>query len=119
MSDANDKRPRQRRLPVKIQIDRSTVAMFFDSEIMNLSKGGVFIRADIVLPTGSEIEFEFKLPKSKRIVRAKGVVVWARRTGQKPAPSFPVHPTGMGVQFKEISLDDVEAILEEIDRHAT
>lgn len=118
MSEGKGQKPRPRRLPVKIQVDKSTVSMFFDSEIMNLSKGGVFIRADIVLPTGSEVEFEFKLPKSKRLIHAKGVVVWARRAGQKPTQSFPVHSAGMGVQFKEISLDDVEAILEEIERHS-
>lgn len=118
MTDDQDKKPRGRRLPAKIQIDKDSLGMFFDSEIMNLSKGGVFMRADIVLPTGSEIEFEFKLPKSKRMIRAKGIVVWSRRAGQKAAYSFPTHPPGMGIQFKEISLDDVEAILKEIDQHS-
>lgn len=119
MTDEKNQRPRGRRLPVKLQIDTSTLGMFFDSEIMNLSKGGVFIRADIVLPTGSEIEFEFKLPRSKQVVKAKGIVVWARRAGQKSLYSFPSHACGMGVQFKEISLSDVEAILDEIDQHTS
>lgn len=118
MADQKNKTPRARRLPVKIQIDRSTLGIFFDSEIMNLSKGGVFIRADIVLPTGSEIEFEFKLPRSRRLVKAKGIVIWARRAGQKSLYSFPTHASGMGVQFKDIALGDVEAILDEIDQHS-
>ena len=89
--------------------------MFFDSEIMNLSKGGVFIRADITLPPGSEIDFEFTLPKSKRKVYAIGVVIWARSAKGENPNSFPMHVRGMGVQFKDAKLHDIESILDEID----
>ena len=106
---------RPRRLPVQIRIDHSTLNMFFDSEIMNLSKGGVFIRADITLPLGSEIEFEFTLPATKKSVNAKGVVVWSRPSNARPNQAFPDHPPGMGIQFRDIDLSDVDAILNEID----
>ena len=89
--------------------------MFFDSEIMNLSKGGVFIRADITMPPGSEIDFEFTFPKTKRKVFAKGIVIWARSAKGESPNSFPNHVRGMGVQFKDVKLEDIESILDEID----
>ncbi len=106
---------RPRRIPVHLRIDRSTLGAFLDSEIMNLSRGGVFIRTDLPLPPGSEVDFEFSLPTSGRTVRAEGVVVWSRKRGMKSTSSFPEHPPGMGVQFKELAQEDIEALLDEIE----
>jgi len=102
-------------VPVKLKIDRSSLNIFFDSEIMNLSKGGVFIRADITMPPGSEIDFDFTLPKTKKRVLAKGIVIWSRSIKGEAPHSFPLHARGMGIQFKDIALTDIEAILDEID----
>ena len=52
-------RRRARRLPVKIPVTLSTVETFLDSEIMNLSKGGIFLKADITFPLGTEVDLEF------------------------------------------------------------
>jgi uncharacterized protein (TIGR02266 family) len=82
---------------------------------MNLSKGGVFIRTDLPLPTGSEIDFEFTLPSSGRLIHAEGVVVWTRKRGIKPMTSLPNHPAGMGIQFRKLDPGDIEAILDEIE----
>jgi uncharacterized protein (TIGR02266 family) len=90
--------------------------MFLDSEIMNLSKGGVFIRSDITLPLGSEIEFEFRLPGSEKAISALGVVVWSRPRTRKKKGFLPDHPPGMGVAFKTIGTEDLESILAEIER---
>jgi uncharacterized protein (TIGR02266 family) len=106
---------RARRLSVNIRIDKTTLPMFLDSEIMNLSKGGVFIRSDICLATGNEIDFEFTLPKTGRVVRALGVVVWTRKRSRSRPTVFPDHPLGMGVQFKKLEADDVNTILDEIE----
>lgn len=108
--------PRPRRLPVQISITSSTVDVFLDSQIMNLSKGGVFVRADITLPLGSEVDFTFTLPESDRVVQASGVVVWSRKAGKKPSESFPEHPPGMGIQFRKIDMEDLEFLLDEIER---
>lgn len=108
-------RPRPRRIPIQLRIDPSTLGVFFDSEIMNLSKGGVFIRTDLPLPPGSKVDFAFTLPTSGSIVHAEGMVVWTRKRGMKPMSSLPHHPPGMGVQFLKLEPEDVEAILNEIE----
>ena len=59
MADQPPHPPRPRRIDVKIPITRASIGMFLDSEIMNLSKGGVFIRSDIALPLGTIVDFEF------------------------------------------------------------
>jgi type IV pilus assembly protein PilZ len=106
---------RTRRIPVHLAITRSTLGTFLDSEIMNLSKGGVFIRTDLPLPPGSEIDFEFTLPNSNKVVRAEGVVVWSRKRALKSSAYLPDHPPGMGVQFRKLDTSDIEAILDEIE----
>ncbi|MFH1018452.1 MAG: TIGR02266 family protein [Pseudomonadota bacterium] len=116
MSELKTFRPRARRLPVKIPIRMSTLPMFLDSEIMNLSKGGVFIRSDITLPLGSEVDFEFDLPGIPHSIAAVGVVVWARPGGKKAKSSFPEHPPGMGVQFKTLRTEDLNVLMEQIER---
>jgi uncharacterized protein (TIGR02266 family) len=107
--------PRSRRIPVQIPIDRSTLPVFLDSEIMNLSKGGVFIRTDLPLPPGSQVDFEFTLPRSGRTVKAEGVVIWARKRDLKSKGFLPDHPPGMGVQFSKLDPADIEAMLDEIE----
>lgn len=108
-------RKRPRRLPIRLRVDRSTLPAFLDSEIMNLSKGGVFIQADLPLPTGSEIDFEFTLPASGRVISAVGVVIWVRKRGTKAPGPHADHPAGMGIQFKKLEPVDIEAILDEIE----
>ncbi|MFH1263519.1 MAG: TIGR02266 family protein [Pseudomonadota bacterium] len=106
---------RARRIPVRIPIERSTLPVFLDSEIMNLSKGGVFVRTDLPLPPGSSIDFEFTIPGSERVIRAEGIVVWVRKRDSKDRVFLPEHPPGMGVQFSKLASGDVEAILDEIE----
>ncbi len=109
-------RPRPRRLPVRIPVTHSTIDVFLDSEIMNLSTGGVFLKADITLPLGSEVDYQFTLPGSDKVVEAVGTVIWARKAGHTHGAPFPEHPPGMGVQFKEINVEDLETLLDEIER---
>ncbi len=116
MTEPISLRPRARRLPVKIPISRSTIPVFLESQIMNLSKGGVFIRSDIVFPLGSEIDFEFSLPGSSRAVRAVGVVVWTRPRRKGEKHFLPEHPPGMGVQFRTIHSEDLDFLMEQLER---
>jgi uncharacterized protein (TIGR02266 family) len=103
---------------MRMPITSSSVPAFLESEIMNISKGGVFIRADIVLPLGSLVDFEFSLPDRPVPVKATGVVVWARAAGKPTGPGFPEHLPGMGVQFREIAADDLDRILDELEKLA-
>lgn len=105
----------QRRFRVNIPISAETLGIFYESQIMNISRGGVFIRADISLEVGSKIDFTFRLPRSGRDVHAEGVVVWSRSAGKRAGNFLPQHPNGMGIQFSQIDVNDLDALLLEID----
>jgi uncharacterized protein (TIGR02266 family) len=105
------KRDRSRRISIKIPVTYSNLEMFLDNEIMNLGKGGVFIKADISMPLRSHIDFQFTLPGEARIIKATGIVVWSRQRGKTNDG-----PSGMGIQFLDISTADIEAILDYIER---
>jgi len=104
-------RKRPRRLAISLPVTYDNLGMFLDSEIMNLSKGGVFLKADIPLPLRSHIDFQFSLPDESRVVKATGIVVWSRKYSKEKNK-----PSGMGVQFLDISTDDIEAILDYIEK---
>jgi len=105
------KRERPRRISISIPVTYQNLDIFLDSEIMNLSKGGVFIKADIALPLRSKIDFHFTLPEDSKVVKATGLVVWSREKSKKSSEI-----SGMGVQFMDISSDDIEAILDYIEK---
>ncbi len=71
-----------------------------DSLMSNLSQGGCFIRTPRVLPSGSTIHVKFKVPGVDAVVEAVGAVRWANDGG-------PEEGRGMGIQFTEISDEDL------------
>ncbi len=67
-----------------------------DVTVENLSQDGLFLRANPLLPIGTEVEVEWTLPSEHARIVAKGVVVWHR-------PQRGARPAGMGVHFLHIS----------------
>ena len=76
----------------------------FDSR--DVSPGGAFLRADLLLEEGEHLNLEFVLPQGRRAIKARGVVAWVRR--------FPTDNTepGMGVRFTELAPEDQRALEE-------
>jgi uncharacterized protein (TIGR02266 family) len=74
----------------------------FDSR--DVSPGGAFLRADLLLEEGELLELEFVLPEGRRPIKARGTVAWVRR--------FPAdgNEAGMGVRFTEIAPNDLAAL---------
>lgn len=105
------KRERPRRVSISIPVTYQNLDMFLDSEIMNLSKGGVFIKADISLPLRTRVDFRFSLPDESKEIKATGMVVWSRRLTKSSD-----QPSGMGIQFLNISTGDIETILDYIEK---
>lgn len=102
---------RPRRVSLNLPVTYDNLGIFLDSEIMNLSKGGVFIKADISLPLRSKVDFQFTLPDDEKVIKATGMVVWSRKRNSRSD-----EPSGMGVQFLEISTADIELILDHIEK---
>ena len=82
---------------------------------MNLSRGGIFIRADITPQVGTEIDFSFTVPGSGRVIQATGIVVWRRGGGRQAKDKLFDHPAGMGVQFREISVQDLDFLFDHLE----
>lgn len=77
-------------------------ALLFESA--DLSVGGAFLRADLLLEVGDALALEFRVPAMPRLLKAQARVAWVRR--------FPKdgEEAGMGVQFLAMSEEDRAAL---------
>jgi uncharacterized protein (TIGR02266 family) len=94
------------RKPVAAQLRcRGTMGpghLFFDTQ--DLSVGGAFLRADLLLEPGEELEVEFELPGVSRAFHARARVAWVRRgESDRSAP-------GMGIEFLGLTQEDRDAL---------
>jgi len=80
---------------------------------VNLSTGGVFIEATEVLPAETPLSLEFSLPEGQRTIRCRGRVAWVNTSDQPVSPRL---PPGMGVQFLDLSLEDLRTLREFIKK---
>ena len=74
---------------------------------INLSTGGVFIESSRILPEGTEITVKFKLPDSDSIIVTNARVAWTNEPGLLKKEML---PPGMGLQFIDLSLDNMHLI---------
>lgn len=74
---------------------------------VNLSTGGMFIGTKELLPIDSPLNIEFILPEDGRVIKCSGRVSWLNHPGSIENQDL---PTGMGLQFINISMDDVGAL---------
>jgi len=72
----------------------------------DLSSGGAFLRADLLFEVGEEIDLEFGLPHTGRVIRARGRVAWVTRGTDDD------HPAGMGIEFVGLDPADHEALVD-------
>lgn len=96
------------RTPARIQVECRAGGPSFSAESLNISRGGVFLQTESLLPAGHTLQLIFSLPEGPR-VSAHGRVAWTR------PPGDPQGPAGMGIQFESIApeiLRVIEAILE-------
>jgi uncharacterized protein (TIGR02266 family) len=80
---------------------------------VNLSTGGVFLECDEPLPEDTPLALEILLPTRDEGIRCRGRVAWVNSPEKKKKDTL---PPGMGLQFLDLSLDDLHAIREFIDR---
>lgn len=76
--------------------------LFFDTQ--DLSVGGAFLRADLLLEQGEQLEIEFELPGVSRPFQVRARVAWVRRADtDRAAP-------GMGIEFLDLTPADRQAL---------
>ncbi len=74
---------------------------------VDLSSGGLYLKTDFPLSLDESLTLRFTLPDQKGMVSCKARVAWVN---QKENPRKPALPTGMGIQFVELSLEDMKSI---------
>jgi uncharacterized protein (TIGR02266 family) len=82
---------------------------------VNVSTGGLFIETLNLLPLGTPLMIEFILPEQDKTIQSDGKVAWLNHPEMMKNPNLPV---GMGLQFLNISFDDMNAIREFIKKEA-
>jgi CheY-like chemotaxis protein len=76
------------RLPVEIEASSSMLVFagggrpLENVKVVNLSQSGMRIEAGEPLPKGGLIAIQFLLPESKKLVRAKGTIIWSDESGK-------------------------------------
>lgn len=74
---------------------------------INVSTGGLFIETANPLPIDTPLSLEFSLPGHQVPVQCRGRVAWLNSPGRKQHPRLPL---GMGVQFVDLSLEDMRLV---------
>jgi uncharacterized protein (TIGR02266 family) len=74
---------------------------------IDLSTGGLFLETTHPLLLETPLDLEFILPGTDTTIRCKGRVAWANNPKLRKKSHL---PAGMGVQFLNLSLDDMNAI---------
>ena len=74
---------------------------------VNLSTGGIFIETIELMPVDSPMNIEFLLPEGDKIIKCSGRVAWLNHPESIKNQNLPV---GMGLQFLNLSLEDMDAI---------
>jgi uncharacterized protein (TIGR02266 family) len=82
---------------------------------INLSTGGVFIETSDYLPVDTLLNIEFILPENGKTIECKGRVAWVNHSELLVNSNL---PSGMGLQFLDISLDEMNAVRQYIKNEA-
>jgi uncharacterized protein (TIGR02266 family) len=82
---------------------------------VNLSTGGIFIETADLLPIDCPLSIEIILPEGGRIIQCSGRVAWQNHPESIKNQSLPV---GMGLQFINLSLEEMDSIRQYIKDQA-
>lgn len=102
------------RLRVQFQSGNDPDKVLSDYSV-NLSTGGVFIETSELLPVDTPLNIQFILPQDNTTINCAGRVAWLNHPESIKNPNL---PAGMGLQFMNMSLDDMDAIRQYIKNQA-
>ncbi len=89
---SSEEQRRALRVGIRLAIEYSSDCPPIRAFVEDLSESGMFLDVDQGLPAGSTLEFSLALPdaRAETPIQGRGIVVWSG-------------PTGMGVEFTELS----------------
>jgi uncharacterized protein (TIGR02266 family) len=91
-----------RRYERRVAIDIIHEASSFSSHTRNISLGGVFVDAEIVLPFGARVQLKFRVPTQTDLIEVDGQVRWVEMEEG--------HVRGIGIRFEGLRARDVWAL---------
>jgi uncharacterized protein Veg len=94
---------------------RGHLVLATEVEVLNLSLGGVAIRADRRLNIGSE--YTLKLEVGDRFTAVRGVVVWSVLSGMRKVKGEDVPQYSAGLKFADVLTEKLEALIDFIDEN--
>ncbi|MGH9460154.1 MAG: PilZ domain-containing protein [Vicinamibacteria bacterium] len=96
------------RVPVEAPIVFEHEGRHYTARVVNLSKSGVFIASEALLPTGSILTLYLASigSRDQELLEAKGVVAWSSKQGVPEADL----PRGMGVRFVDFPREAQEKV---------
>jgi len=101
---------------VRIRVYYGTAPQqFLTDYAVNLSTGGLFLETDHLLEEGTPLTVQFHLPRGGEQVECKARVAW---TNHPELPKKPNLPPGIGLQFHDLSLDNMNVIRDYIQQGA-
>jgi hypothetical protein len=107
---------RRRRHPrFTVEDVRGQLVLASKVEVLNLSLGGVAIRADRRLNIGSE--YTLKLEMGDRFIAMQGVVVWSVLSGMRKGRGEDAPEYSAGLKFTGVIDDKVQGLIEFIDEN--
>ena len=80
---------------------------------INMSAGGVFMETTKILPVDTAVIVKFNLPNSDKIIVSKARVAW---TNEPDAIKKASLPPGMGLQFLDLSFENMNTIRTFLDK---
>jgi uncharacterized protein (TIGR02266 family) len=104
-----DERREHIRVPQEFKVSYSTPEAFGEDYLFNLSTGGLFIRADSPLDEGEEVRLKVHLPDEEDAMEVLGKVIWSR--AEEEMTQEGKQPPGVGVEFLDLSKEDIERII--------
>ncbi|WP_243373362.1 PilZ domain-containing protein [Geotalea sp. SG265] len=105
---SNQEQKVETRYEVRIAIFRGTnEKRLLRGYSVNMSIGGLYLETADLLPVETLLHVEFKLPGKEYPIACRAKVAW---TNGPDTPKKAALPTGMGIQFLTLSIDDMHTI---------
>jgi len=80
----------------------------------DLSVGGLYLRTNLLLDLNEILKVTFPLPGQEKVVSCEASVAWTNFAVNQRKPEIPY---GVGLQFEDLSLDNLLALSTFVDHH--
>jgi len=112
--EVHDREESRYTVHVKVRFGKQMKKVLTDYTV-NINAGGLFLSSSELFPVNTQLSVEFSLPENDKTVCCQARVAWANEAGSLPKRDLPV---GMGLEFVDITLEEMMIIREYIKKNA-